>query len=139
MIQPVLVEQTVSAEDFIRLRAITGLSPRPAEVVARGLAASLYGVCIVDCGKAVGMGRIIGDGALNFDIVDVAVDPACQGQGLGRVIMDALMAWLETNAPEESYITLMGDVPALYEKYGFRLTRPRSEGMFYDWSARRDR
>ncbi len=135
MTQPVLTEQTVSAEDFIRLREITGLSPRPADAVARGLAASLYGVRIDDEGKTVGMGRIIGDGALNFDIVDVAVDPAYQGQGLGRLIMNALMAWLQANAPRDSYITLMGDVPELYEKYGFRLTRPRSEGMFYDWSA----
>lgn len=138
MTQPVLIEQTVSAEDFIHLREITGLSPRPIGAVSRGLAASLYAVCIDDNGKTVGMGRIIGDGALNFDIVDVAVDPAYQGQGLGRLIMNALMAWLQSNAPRDSYITLMGDVPALYEKYGFRLTRPRSEGMYYDWSASGD-
>ncbi len=28
------------------------------------------------------MGRIVGDGAINFDIVDVAVDPAHQGKAL---------------------------------------------------------
>lgn len=44
------------------------------------------------------MGRIVGDGALNFDIVDVAVDPLHQGKGLGRVIMETLVAWLDSHA-----------------------------------------
>lgn len=129
-----LVEQAASAEDFVRLRHITGLSPRPAHLVAKGLAASLYAVRIEDNGQTVAMGRITGDGALNLDIVDVAVDPAYQGQGLGRQIMNALMEWLRLNTEPDAYITLMGDVPALYEKYGFKLTRPRSEGMFYAWT-----
>jgi hypothetical protein len=30
------------------------------------------------------MGRIVGDGAMNFDIVDVAVE----GKGLGRLVME---------------------------------------------------
>ncbi len=38
------------------------------------------------------MGRIVGDGAINFDIVDVAVDPAHQGKGLGRLVMEKLVA-----------------------------------------------
>lgn len=32
--------------------------------------------------RAVGMGRVIGDGGCFFQIVDIAVDPADQGQGL---------------------------------------------------------
>jgi GNAT superfamily N-acetyltransferase len=44
------------------------------------------------------MGRIVGDGAMNFDIVDVAVDPAHQGKGLGRLVMEKLVAWLDANA-----------------------------------------
>lgn len=38
------------------------------------------------------MGRIVGDGAINFDIVDVAVDPAHRGKGLGRLVMEKLVA-----------------------------------------------
>lgn len=53
------------------------------------------------------MGRIVGDGALNFEIVDVAVDPEHQGKGLGRKIMEALLSWLEQQAPVGAYITLI--------------------------------
>ena len=38
-------------------------------------------------GVAVGMGRIMGDGGTAYQIVDVAIAPAFQGQGLGKAIM----------------------------------------------------
>ncbi len=71
-----------------------------------------------------GMGRIVGDGALNFDIVDVAVDPLYQGKGLGRVIMETLVAWLDTHACKGAYVCLMADVPELYAKFGFYARSP---------------
>ena len=125
-----VIETVVSAEDFVRLRAIAGLSPRSLAAAKAGLPRSLYGVQVLREGRAVGMGRVVGDGALNFEIVDVAVDPACQGQGLGRIIMQHIMDYLDSRAPAGAYITLMADVPALYEKFGFSLSRPASEGMY---------
>lgn len=79
------------------------------------------------------MGRIVGDGALNFDIVDIAVDPDHQGRGLGRQIMEALIAWLDANAFKGAYVTLVADVPDLYAKFGFESVRPESEGMARVW------
>lgn len=66
------------AEDFCRLRVVSGLTPRPLDVAKRALPGSCYGVHIEYAGLIVGMGRIIGDGALNFEIVDIAVDPTHQ-------------------------------------------------------------
>ncbi len=40
------------------------------------------------------------------------------------------MAYLDKETPAGCYITLMADVPALYEKFGFALARPESEGMY---------
>ena len=73
----------------------------------------------------------VGDGALNFEIVDVAVDPQYQGQGLGRIVMQNIMQYLNENAPEGAYITLLADVPELYKKFGFVLSRPECEGMHW--------
>lgn len=130
-----VVQEVVSVDDFIRLRRISGLSPRPRAAVVKGLPRSLYGVYIRVEGSSlehqiIAMGRVVGDGALNFEIVDVAVDPEYQGQGLGREIMQQIMNYLEREAPSGAYITLMADVPALYDKFGFKLSRPRSEGMY---------
>ncbi len=125
-----VIEQVASVEDFIRLRQISGLSPRPLAGVVKALPKSLYGVQI-HCGtQTVGMGRVVGDGAINFEIVDVAVDPEHQGKGLGRLIMQHIMAYLDREAFTGAYITLMADVPELYEKFGFKFSRPASEGMY---------
>ena len=66
------IDTVPSAEDFCRLRVISGMSPRPLEGARAGLPRSCYGVHILYAGVPVGMGRIVGDGALNFEIVDVA-------------------------------------------------------------------
>lgn len=128
-----LIPTVPSAEDFCRLRKISGLSPRPLDAAKAGLPRSCYGVHILWQGMPVGMGRIVGDGALNFDIVDIAVDPDHQGRGLGRQIMEALIAWLDANAFKGAYVTLVADVPELYAKFGFESVRPESEGMARVW------
>ncbi|HDX8949925.1 TPA: GNAT family N-acetyltransferase [Klebsiella oxytoca] len=128
-----LIDTVPSAEDFCRLRIISGMSPRPLEGARAGLPHSCYGVHILYKGMPVGMGRIVGDGALNFEIVDVAVDPAHQRKGLGRQIMQKIVAWLDENAFTGAYVSLVADVPELYAKFGFSSVRPESEGMAKIW------
>lgn len=89
-----------------------------------GLPNSCYGVHILCRETVIGMGRIVGDGALNMDIVDVAVDPVHQRNGLGRMIMETLTKWLDQNACDDAYVTLMADIPELYEKFGFYARQP---------------
>ncbi|MFT5790420.1 MAG: GNAT superfamily N-acetyltransferase [Shewanella sp.] len=125
-----LIEQVVNAEDFVRLRDIAGLSPRTYAAAKRGLPNSLFGVHIRVAEQTIAMGRVVGDGALNFEIVDIAVDPCYQGKGFGRLIMQSVMDYLDRTAFKGAYITLMADVPELYSKFGFKLSRPASEGMF---------
>lgn len=127
------IDTVPSAEDFCRLRVISGMSPRPLEGARAGLPRSCYGVHVLYAGVPVGMGRIVGDGALNFEIVDVAVDPAHQGKGLGRQIMQKIVAWLDENAVKGAYVSLVADVPELYAKFWFSSVRPESEGMAKIW------
>jgi ribosomal protein S18 acetylase RimI-like enzyme len=77
------------------------------------------------------MGRVVGDGGLNFEVVDIAVHPGYQRQGLGRQVMDAVMAFIHEVAPESACVDLIADhhSPALYSKYGFESVTPKSIGM----------
>jgi GNAT superfamily N-acetyltransferase len=106
-----VIEKVPSAEAFCHLRVAAGMSPRPLEGARAGLPRSCYGVHILWQETPIAMGRIVGDGAINFDIVDVAVDPAHQGKGLGRLVMEKLVAWLDANAFDGAYVTLVADVP----------------------------
>ena len=105
-----VIEKVPSAEAFCHLRVAAGMSPRPLEGARAGLPHSCYGVHILWQETPIAMGRIVGDGAINFDIVDVAVDPAHQGKGLGRLVMEKLVAWLDANAFDGAYVTLVADV-----------------------------
>lgn len=124
------IEEVPPVDDFLRLRSVSGLTPRPKTAAEKALPNSLYGVYVKTGGQIVGMGRVVGDGALNFEIVDVAVDPAYQGEGLGMGIMKKIMSYLENHAPKGSMISLMADVPGFYEKFGFLYMSPGSEGMY---------
>lgn len=125
-----IVEKIPDAKDYTRLRAVTGMSPRSQVAAERGLPKSLFAVVVLDGETAIGMGRVVGDGGLNFEIVDIAVDPKYQGQGWGRKIMEAIMAYLEKEAPQGCYISLIADVPDFYERFGFKRCAPKAEGMF---------
>lgn len=83
--------ETPAVKEYCALRVVAGLSPKTESAARRGLPGTLSAVCIRDGGQLIGMGRVIGDGGLNYEIVDMAVHPQYQRQGLGFRIMEALM------------------------------------------------
>jgi ribosomal protein S18 acetylase RimI-like enzyme len=123
--------RTPGVDDYLRLRRIAGFSPRSVEAAEAGLPHTLIAAVVEKDGQAVGMGRVIGDGALFFQLVDIAVDPACQGLGLGKAIVASLIERLRQTVPAEAYVSLVADGAAnrLYAQYGFRPTAPASIGM----------
>lgn len=126
-----ILPRTPGIEDYLRLRIVSGLSPKTLEQAQKGLPNTWFGVSVCFAGAIVGMGRIIGDGGTAFQIVDIALDPAHHGQGLGKAIMAALMRQLADHAPEGAYVSLIADGNArhLYAKYGFEPVMPASIGM----------
>lgn len=133
-----LVEYFPDAPTYCRMRIEAGLSPKTLEAAQRGLPNTLYGVSLLRCDEVVGMGRIVGDNGTVFTIVDIAVLPLLQGRGLGKRILAALDAWLQANAPESAYVTLVADGEAkrLYAKFGFAETAPYSVSMSYVMGAK---
>jgi GNAT superfamily N-acetyltransferase len=128
-----LVEHFPDPASYCRLRSEAGMSPKTLEAALKGLPNTLYGVSLQREGEVIGMGRIIGDGGCFYTVVDIAVSPAYQGRGLGKLIMSALDAWLRKNAEPSAYVTLVADGEArhLYAKYGFVETAPASVNMEY--------
>lgn len=128
-----LIAETPLADDYRRLRTAAGLSAKSAEAAARGLPNTLFAVVLRKDGRAVGMGRVIGDGGLFYQVVDIALEPEHHGRGLGKRIVAALVDHLKATAPAGAYVSLIADGEAhrLYAQYGFEPTAPRSIGMAF--------
>ena len=126
-----LCETLPSTAGYLRLREVSGLTPRSSSSADAGLPNSVFAVCIRHADGTVGMGRIIGDGALFLHVVDVAVDPRHQGRGLGKSIVASLLAYIGRTAPAEAYVSLManGEAYRLYEQFGFSSVMLEARGL----------
>ncbi|WP_430482032.1 GNAT family N-acetyltransferase [Rossellomorea marisflavi] len=102
------------------------------DVAETSLKNSLFSVVIMDLEQAIGMGRIIGDGAIYFYIQDIVVHPDHQGKGLGQEITGSLVGYLKDNAPDKAFVGLFasGGKESFYEKYEFKDHSPNMTGMF---------
>ena len=101
------------------------------DAAAASLRASLHAVVALDGDTVVGMGRVVGDGAIYFYVQDVAVLREHQGNGLGGMIVGALVDWLLANAPDQAFLGLFaaaGTEP-FYRRFGFE-AQPGTTGMF---------
>jgi GNAT superfamily N-acetyltransferase len=128
-----LAKRVPSIGDYNRVRVAAGLSEKSVETARLGLANTVFGVCVENRGEVVGIGRVVGDGGLFFEVVDIAVVPEHQKKGLGKMIMDALVFWLTVNAPPTAFVSLIADegLSGFYERYGFRVRPPEAPGMSF--------
>lgn len=130
-VKPEIRHEPPSVEQYLALREEAGLSPMSAGGAETGLPRSCFAVTLYDGERLIGMGRVIGDGGCFFQVTDIAVKPTYQGQGLGKVIVREIRAYLDT-VPKQSYVSLIADGEAskLYAQYGFAPVMPYSQGMF---------
>lgn len=125
-----LVDNVLSAEDFIRLKVSTGFIDRPLEQVEKVLANGLFRVSAICDGKVVGMGRLVGDGAMYWYLQEIIVLPEYQGMGIGKAIVNRLLDYIQNTAIPGTKIsvglTAVKGKESFYEKFGFV---PGNSGM----------
>ncbi|MGH9091144.1 MAG: GNAT family N-acetyltransferase [Acidimicrobiales bacterium] len=78
-------------DDYLTLRASSGLSPRRPDQAVAALGGEWAAIHVVHepSGSTVGMGRVIGDGGWYFHVLDMAVLPEHQQRGLGDAMVSA--------------------------------------------------
>lgn len=101
------------------------------EAAPHSLDHSLYHVLVLYQGQAIGMGRIVGDGAMYFYLQDIAVHPDHQHQGVGRRIVEHLVGYLAVRAPAQAFIGLFAaqGTERWYAQFGFQVYAALT-GMF---------
>ncbi|MFS0783132.1 GNAT family N-acetyltransferase [Bacillus sp. 1P06AnD] len=102
------------------------------EVAEISLKNSIHCITVNDHTKIVGMGRIVGDGAIYFYIQDIVVHPEYQNKGIGKIIMEHLVDYCKRHAPNKSFVGLFAShgKGTFYEKYDFHDYSPNMTGMF---------
>jgi ribosomal protein S18 acetylase RimI-like enzyme len=116
-----ILDRAPTPEDHARLRDAAGMSTLPAASAPGALAASWFAVTArAPSGEIVGMGRLVGDGALFLQFVDVAVAPAYQQRGIGSAVLRRLLDHVDRHAPD-AYLSLVAEPAgqALYRRFGF--------------------
>lgn len=120
-----VVENALTAETYCRLRQAVHFRPYNEKDVAVALQNSLFTTEVRENGEAVGIARVVGDGRIVFLFKDVVVDPRYQGRGIGNLLMESLLRYVNAAGCEGAYIGLMATpgTEGFYEKHGF-IRRP---------------
>ncbi len=98
------------------LRQTYWASERSAKAIERSLARSTPFV-LEERGRQVGFARLVGDGVTYAWLADVLIDPACRGRGLGRFLLECVLAHPDARVPQLRLATK--DAHGLYASYGF--------------------
>ena len=130
-----IVENKLDVETYLDIRASVHWKVLRKEQAEKALNNSLYTVMAVENGKTIGMGRIVGDGAVICYIQDFVVRPEYQGTSIGRKMMERLIAHVEELRMDRSDMMLClmcaKGRERFYEKFGFigRPTENLGPGM----------
>ncbi len=127
------VPEAPSVEEYCSLRVAAGLSAMDPDAAAAALPRSLYAVTIRSEQQLIAMGRVVGDG-LHVQVVDIAVHPEFQGQGLSRQILEEIMSFIAA-LPRSTIVSLFADVDWLYGKFGFVQPQHTTGMTLKNWPA----
>ncbi|MEC0242494.1 GNAT family N-acetyltransferase [Paenibacillus dokdonensis] len=127
-----IVNEVPDLKEYVDLRLAAGMESAEEETLKNGL---MHSLCTVsargDQDELLGMGRIIGDGGVYYQIVDLIVSPVQDEQGLQEAILNQLLDYLETHASKDAQLMVVSDVAGikLYQKHGFKLVYPEFYGL----------
>lgn len=119
----ILEENQLDLDTYLKLRASVGWKVLSTEQAVKAISNSIYTVTASVDGKVVGMGRMVGDGAVICYVQDLVVHPSYQKLGVGAALMDRLIGHAESLRMEgtELMLCLMcaKGREEFYKKHGF--------------------
>lgn len=125
-----LSEGQPSVKEFTMIRSSVGWDNPEKAVLEKSMCNTLYWVCVHSNKDLIGIGRVIGDGAMYFYIQDVIVKPSFQGKGIGLILMENIENFLSQNCPKHATVGLFAaqGKEGFYSKYKYLLRNGESLG-----------
>lgn len=99
-------ENVLDVKTYLNLRKSVKWKKLTQMQAQKALDNSLYTICAYDFDKPVGMGRIVGDGAIICYIQDLIVIPESQAAGIGSQILQLLIQYADSIRMEGSEMML---------------------------------
>ena len=90
-----LRENVIDVETYLKLREQVGWRRLSDSQANAAVSNALYTVCAYEDDRPVGMGRIVGDGAVICYVQDLVVIPDMQGKQIGSMILEKLKDYVE--------------------------------------------
>ena len=112
--------------EYNELRQMAGWPTLDPAITTKGLSNSIFSIVVEDDHETlIGMGRVVGDGAIYLHIQDVIVRPDHRNRGIGKIIVKTLLEHIDTLGGKNTYIGLMSSKgrEAFYKQFGF-IERP---------------
>ena len=129
----IFIENRLKLDDFLRLKEEAfGNEDCHRETSRLSLEGSLYVLHVELDGNVIGMARVLGDGGCVNYIADMIIVPSYQGMGIGKLIMQRMINFIQANIPEggNTMIDLAAAVgkEGFYEKFGFKARPNETQG-----------
>ena len=126
----------LTAEEFIDLWRSVHWGDGPSlEQTRLAMAHTLFRVSVFDGDRIVAMARMNGDLGLAYYIKDVVVRPEYQKKGIGRLLINELLTFINDNGVPgtEIFVELcaMPDKIPFYEKFGFSANEAQRLRIMY--------
>jgi len=125
-------EELPTADQFFGLFETTGWNEKyelNSEELYTALKNSWYSISVFDNNQLIGFGRIICDGIVHALILDVIILPDRQGEGIGKEIMNKVVAKCKKHKIRDIQLFSVKDKAGFYEKLGFERRKENSPGM----------
>lgn len=127
-----IIERSPTVSEHQKLWEAVGWGGVNLDMTRQSLANAVYSIVVIHEESVIGMGRIVGDGVMYFYIQDVAVLPEYQNKGIGKLILDHLLTYINQNGLAGAFVGLFASQAndTFYEKFGFKDYSPTMTGMF---------
>ena len=122
--QNITIKDGINPIHYSALRASCGLAELKPELVERAIRASIVTVSAMNGPRAVGMARVVGDGAFAFVLYDLLVTPVWRRQGVGSLLVREALQRVARYFPDGDWVTVglfcAQGRESFYSRLGFR-------------------